>query len=146
MVGCTAGHGRRAWWLGSLNVVSSGGTCSRAWQAGTVERSWVRAMRADEVGAGEVRAVELSGPGRLVVWRTGDGQLVVLDDRCPHQWSSLAIAGDVEGCELVCTTHGWRFGVDGRASKRSMLGRRDDKGETATWPVREVDGWIEVQV
>jgi hypothetical protein len=27
-----------------------------------------------------------------------------------------------------------------------MLGRRDDKGETTTWPVREVDGWIEVQV
>jgi vanillate O-demethylase monooxygenase subunit len=111
-----------------------------------VERSWFRAVRADEVGVGAVCAVELEGPGRLAVWRTGDGQLVALDDRCPHQWSSLAIAGDVEGCELVCTTHGWRFGVDGRASKRSMLGRRDDKGETTTWPVREVDGWIEVQV
>ena len=124
-------------------------SCGRercAWQAGNVERSWVRALRSDALAAGEVCAVEVDGPGRLAVWRTEDGQVVVLDDRCPHQWSSLALAGDVDGCELVCTSHGWRFGVDGRASKRSMLGRRDDKGETTIWPVREVDGWVEVQV
>lgn len=103
-------------------------------------------MRSDAVPPGAVRAVELEGVGRVAVWRTDDGAVSLLDDRCPHQWSSLAIAGDVEGCELVCTSHGWRFTVDGRASKRSILGRRDDKGTTVAWPVRESDGWIEAEL
>ena len=48
----------------------------------------------------------------LVVWTTASGVPCVSEARCPHQWSHLAYEGTVDGEELVCMTHFWRFGVD----------------------------------
>jgi UDP-MurNAc hydroxylase len=36
-----------------------------------------------------------------------DGHLV--QRRCPHRNADLAVFGEIEGDELVCTLHGWRF-------------------------------------
>jgi phenylpropionate dioxygenase-like ring-hydroxylating dioxygenase large terminal subunit len=49
----------------------------------------------------------------LVIWRTGDGAIHAADDRCPHRGTRLSI-GRVEGEELVCAYHGWRFGAAGK--------------------------------
>ena len=46
--------------------------------------------------------------GPLVVWRSEGGRVVAMDDRCPHQWSSLRVVGVVDGEEIVCTTDFWR--------------------------------------
>ena len=82
----------------------------------------------------------------VALWRDADGSVVAIDDRCPHQWSSLGEVGVVDGPELMCTAHGWRFDSDGAACKVGMSGRRDAKGRTRTWPCREADGhvWVEV--
>lgn len=63
-----------------------------------------------------------------------------------HQWSHLEAEGVVDGDELVCTAHFWRFDGDGRGTKLSVKGRRDDKADIRTFAVREVDGAIEVEV
>jgi len=76
----------------------------------------------------------------------GIGALSACDARCPHQWSHLAGAGVVDGEELVCLSHFWRFDTDGHGSKLAMNGRRDPKSDVATFSVREVDGRIEVLV
>jgi nitrite reductase/ring-hydroxylating ferredoxin subunit len=52
----------------------------------------------------------------------------------------------VDGDELVCLTHFWRFDTEGRGSKLSMTGRRDPKGDVPPVRVRERDGRIEVLV
>jgi UDP-MurNAc hydroxylase len=31
--------------------------------------------------------------------------------RCPHRNADLSVFGEIEGDELVCTLHGWRFDV-----------------------------------
>ncbi|WP_158601835.1 Rieske (2Fe-2S) protein [Pararobbsia silviterrae] len=49
----------------------------------------------------------------LVAWRDSAGDAHVWDDRCPHQGSDLA-SGGVEGCVLVCPSHGWRFDINGQ--------------------------------
>jgi phenylpropionate dioxygenase-like ring-hydroxylating dioxygenase large terminal subunit len=72
--------------------------------------------------------------------------LAACDSRCPHQGSDLAHEGVVDGDELVCLTHFWRFDTEGHASKLSMTGRRDPKGDIAGLGVRERDGRIEVRV
>jgi len=49
----------------------------------------------------------------LVLFRTACGQAAALGEVCPHRRMSLA-AGTVEGDELVCAYHGWRFATGGR--------------------------------
>ncbi len=39
----------------------------------------------------------------------------VVQRRCPHRNADLAAFGEIDGDELVCTLHGWRFDVDDRA-------------------------------
>lgn len=54
----------------------------------------------------------------------------VVQRRCPHRNADLAVFGEIEGCELVCTLHGWRFDLEtGRcltADDRSLRVRRRD--------------------
>jgi nitrite reductase/ring-hydroxylating ferredoxin subunit len=63
----------------------------------------------------------------VVVWRTSSGEICVMDSRCPHQWSHLGAEGVVDGDELVCTSHFWRFTTSGEGSKLNVAGRRDPK-------------------
>ena len=102
-------------------------------------------LASDDVAPGSAAPVEV-GDDELVVWRTASGVLAACDARCPHQWSHLAGAGVVDGEELVCLSHFWRFDTEGHGSKTAMNGRRDPKGDVATFAVREVDGRIEVLV
>lgn len=102
-------------------------------------------LASDDVAPGSAAPVEV-GDDELVVWRTASGLLAACDARCPHQWSHLAGAGVVDGEELVCLSHFWRFDIEGHGSKTAMNGRRDPKSDVATFAVREVDGRIEVLV
>ena len=81
----------------------------------------------------------------LVVWRTTDGRPCVMEARCPHQWSHLASEGVVDGDELVCLTHFWRFTTEGEGWKVNVGGRRDRKGDIETLPCREDSEGIWVQ-
>ena len=107
------------------------------------EPTWVDVLAVDAVAPATVVAVEV-GEIEVAVWRTVDGVLAACDARCPHQWSHLAGAGVVDGQELVCLSHFWRFDTEGHGSKVSVLGRRDRKGDVATFAVRELDGRIQL--
>jgi phenylpropionate dioxygenase-like ring-hydroxylating dioxygenase large terminal subunit len=104
--------------------------------------SWVRVARSDDVPAAGVRDVS-GAPEDLVVWRTFDGQACVMTAQCPHQWSHLGAEGVVDGDELVCASHFWRFAVDGRGTKVTIAGRRDQKADIEVFSTRETGGWIE---
>ncbi len=41
--------------------------------------------------------------------RIGD---YVVQRRCPHRNADLAAFGEIDGCDFVCTLHGWRFDLD----------------------------------
>lgn len=110
---------------------------------------WTTLLASSDLGCGEVRSLIIErGTGRmeLVVWRTADGEPVVMDARCPHQWSHLEAEGVVDGEEIVCTAHFWRFDSSGRGCKLSMFGRRDEKAPIPVYPVREQGGHIEAQL
>ncbi len=36
----------------------------------------------------------------------------VMQRRCPHRNADLSVFGEIDGCELVCTLHGWRFDLE----------------------------------
>lgn len=100
--------------------------------------------------AGEVAAGQIVDATHrdldLVVWRTVDGEACVMEARCPHQWSHLGAEAVVDGPEIVCAAHFWRFDTSGTGTKVGMTGRRDPKADIAVYPCREVDGRIEAQL
>jgi phenylpropionate dioxygenase-like ring-hydroxylating dioxygenase large terminal subunit len=73
---------------------------------------WHPVAASASLATGSSAAVKLLGR-ELVVWRTADGVAHAAADRCPHRGTRLSI-GRVDGAELVCAYHGWRFAPGGR--------------------------------
>lgn len=82
----------------------------------------------------------------VVVWRTSGGAPCVMDARCPHEWSHLAVEGVVDGDDLVCSSHFWRFGRTGDASTVDGRGRRTERRPITVFRCREVDNRIEALI
>lgn len=53
---------------------------------------------------------------RIVLYRKASGEPVVLAARCPHMGADLAV-GEVQGDEIRCAYHHFRFTADGRCTK-----------------------------
>lgn len=81
------------------------------------------------------RAVRI-GERSVLVFRVGT-ELAAIDPRCPHMGYPLS-RGTVEEGILRCHWHHWRF--DLRSGGCLTAGGED----VASWPVRVVDGWVEV--
>ena len=75
-----------------------------------VMNDWYVAAFADEIQH-QLLARTLLGQ-RLVFYRTPGGQVVALQDRCPHRSMPLS-AGTLEQDTLVCGYHGLRFNTQG---------------------------------
>ncbi len=107
--------------------------------------AWIDVGAADELTPGGIMTLERES-GDVVIWRSVNGVVSACDSRCPHQWAHLGAAGAVDGEELVCLSHFWRFDPSGAGSKLAATGRRDEKSPVPTFEVREVAGRLEVQV
>lgn len=71
---------------------------------------WVAAF-ADEVGRVPLSRWLLDTP--VVLYRTEAGEVVALEDRCPHRQAPLS-SGRIQDDAIECGYHGFRFGADGR--------------------------------
>ena len=78
----------------------------------------------------------------IVAWRGIDGVLKLSEARCPHQFVHLASEGTVDGCELVCTAHFWRFAADGTGSIRDISGHREPVSALSVFSSSEIEGEI----
>jgi nitrite reductase/ring-hydroxylating ferredoxin subunit len=98
---------------------------------------FVSVCRADELADGDVRLVEADGT-KIALCRR-EGRFFALSNFCPHLTGNLG-EGSLDGDELVCPEHYWRFKVaTGRCT--------NVRGQTAhTFPVRVEDGWVLVGV
>ncbi|GIU96344.1 MAG: ferredoxin [Actinomycetota bacterium] len=101
--------------------------------------TFVAVGRADEVGEGEAKAFDANGTP-VAVARV-DGVLYAFSDVCTHRRCNLAAGGELEGTEIVCECHGSSFSiVTGEATSPPAT------EPIATYPVREVDGELQVEV
>jgi len=102
---------------------------------------WERAVELAAVPAGTTKLVTVEVGARraatkLLVVHRDDGDLSVIDGRCPHEGYPLS-DGYVTDCVLTCAWHNWKFDL---RTGDNVLG-----GEGVTrWPARVVDGWVEV--
>lgn len=84
---------------------------------------------------------------KLVAWRVSDGTAVVARDLCLHRGAALSL-GWVDGNELVCKYHGFRYNTQGRCVKIPAHpgAAIPPKLCLRTHPVREAYGLIWTQV
>jgi nitrite reductase/ring-hydroxylating ferredoxin subunit len=93
---------------------------------------------ADSVGEGEARGFEANGTNVAVV-RVG-GTLYAFNDVCTHRGCFLS-GGEVEGTAIICECHGSMFSME---NGEVLEGPAEDP--IATYPIREQDGQLQVEV
>jgi toluene monooxygenase system ferredoxin subunit len=85
----------------------------------------VRVCRVDEVAAGELRGFVVANVTWPVMVTRVDGELFAFPGVCPHDDVSLVDYGALEGHEMTCRVHGYRFDVrDGHCEHVPQLSLR----------------------
>jgi 3-phenylpropionate/trans-cinnamate dioxygenase ferredoxin subunit len=75
----------------------------------TIDTDLHTVCRADELGEGEMRLVELDGR-KIGVFHCEGGELVAIEDRCSHDDGPLAEGEfDAAACTVECPRHGSLF-------------------------------------
>ncbi len=103
-----------------------------------VEGSFARVLPAAELPPGAKKAVEIAGK-EVLLCHTID-RLFAVSNICSHAQEKLECGRMSKGW-IACPVHGARFEL---ATGRAM--NPPAKQPIATYPLRVVDGWIEVQV
>ncbi|MEN9705594.1 MAG: hypothetical protein RLZZ393_1473 [Pseudomonadota bacterium] len=106
------------------------------------ENLWYPLLESRELGQKPLGLERLGR--RFVFWRDSTGAPHAQIDRCPHLGAALS-GGKVDGDELVCPFHGFRFGSDGQCRHIPANGRagRIPAGMCVeSFPVREALGFI----
>src|SRR3546814_13389827 len=90
---------------------------------------WLDIGWVDEIPVRGSRTVQVAGGDDIAVFRTAEGKVFALLDRCPHKHGRLS-QGIVHGGAVACPLHNWRISL----STGETLG--DDTGCTPTVPVK----------
>ncbi len=105
-----------------------------------VVQSWYVAARSRAVAPGRVARAEPAGRP-LVLWRGVSGAVYAADAHCPHLGAHLG-HGSVEGDELVCALHHFRYAPDGRLAEAPGAGNARLGIRLRTYPVTERWGFV----
>jgi nitrite reductase (NADH) small subunit len=67
--------------------------------------AWLEVGTIDDIPPLGARVVVRNG-GNIAIFRTGDGRIFAIDDRCPHKGGPLS-QGIVHGTAVTCPLHNW---------------------------------------
>jgi 3-phenylpropionate/trans-cinnamate dioxygenase ferredoxin component len=105
-------------------------------QDNSTEHEYIQVVEADEVGLGERIVVEVDDVP-IAIFNV-DGKYYAIGDVCTHDNGPLA-DGELDGFQIICPRHGARFDLrDGKALTLPAV------ADTPWYPVRVLDGWIEI--
>lgn len=102
---------------------------------------WYWALQSRELKKGKVKHAEVMGQ-KLAIYRGEDGKVRAFDAFCPHMGAHLA-EGNVEGNELRCFFHHWKFSEEGELN--DIPCRKSSQGVHAkvqSYPIEEQHGLI----
>jgi phthalate 4,5-dioxygenase oxygenase subunit len=103
-------------------------------------RFWQPVALTEEMQAPDSPPVRVNIMGQeLVAFRDTEGQVAVLDARCPHRGAHLFF-GRNEECGIRCVYHGWKFDRTGRAVALPNVAPNSNLHKTVrikSYPARE---------
>ena len=91
---------------------SAEGRKQKARSAGLDPNYWYPVDYDAALEPGDVREISFWGAS-YALFRTRQGALHVIENRCAHRQLRLS-KGKVEGCNLVCAYHGWKYDGEGK--------------------------------
>lgn len=112
----------------------------RGFPYSTFPSGWFQVGWSGDLAAGGVVPLRFFGTD-LVMFRTEEGQAVVLDGVCAHFGAHLGYGGSVDGDCIECPFHGWRWGRDG-VLVEVPYSDRTPRVSIRSWPTREHSGII----
>lgn len=98
------------------------------------EAGWIVIGHIDQIPVRGARCVK-TPLGKFAVFRTADGAVFALENRCPHKQASLA-DGIVHGHAVTCPMHNWVISLETGAAQGA------DEGQVLTLPVRNEGGTL----
>lgn len=108
-----------------------------------MRRYWIPVRPTAQLMEEEVMAVRILGED-LVLFRSADGQMGLVGDRCPHRMTEMRYGiPDVGG--LRCCYHGWMFDPAGRCVETPLESPNDpfkDRIRIKGYPVQEMGGLV----
>ncbi|MFE4106632.1 aromatic ring-hydroxylating dioxygenase subunit alpha [Almyronema epifaneia] len=81
---------------------------------------------------------------RFVLYRHSQGQVIALQDQCPHRGAALSLGSVKDDC-LHCPYHGWKFQANGRCINIPSNGPDlpiPPQAQVKTYPVQEKYGYV----
>jgi 5,5'-dehydrodivanillate O-demethylase len=102
---------------------------------------WQPVMRAKDLAPGRAKPLEILGE-KFTIYRGADSAPHVVAYRCPHRGTPLSL-GWVEGDEIRCRYHGWKFACTGQCVAQPNEDRPfSEKVSMPSYPTREYAGLI----
>lgn len=121
--------------MSASNMSASTISTSSAPASSAAASGWVEVCRLDDIPALGARVLERDGGDNIALFRTANGKVFALRDRCPHKGGPLS-QGIVAGETVTCPLHSWNLSLD------SGEARAPDVGCVATYPVRVENGVV----
>ena len=109
---------------------------------GVMRRYWFPICTVPELDEEPVRSVRVLGED-LALFRSEDGALGLVQERCPHRGASL-VYGIPEEDGLRCCYHGWKYDRLGHCIEQPGEGNNNFKDKVCiqAYPVQELGGLI----
>lgn len=102
---------------------------------------WFAVAESPDIEIGQTKAIYYFAT-HLVLWRDETGVAHVQDAFCPHLGAHLGHGASVEGCEIKCPFHGWKFDGDGCNTDIPYSDRINKKARIRSYPVLERNGFV----
>lgn len=96
--------------------------------------NWIDIGALDDIPVRGARLVK-TALGCVAVFRTAEGEVFALDDRCPHKNGPLS-EGIVHGKAVTCPLHNWVISFETGAAQGA------DEGAVQTYPARVEAGRV----
>jgi len=103
-------------------------------EANYPREAWWMAARSEEVTRRPLGLWMLDEP--IVLYRRENGEVVALDNRCPHRWAPLS-NGKLVGDDIACPYHGLQFNAEGRCTHIPSQTQIPSKACVKSYPVIE---------
>jgi 5,5'-dehydrodivanillate O-demethylase len=102
---------------------------------------WIVVHDSDDLPVGRAKPIRIMG-GNYAVYRGESGAPQVIDYRCPHRGAQMHL-GWVEGDDIRCVYHGWKFRGTGQCIEQPAESAGfNRKVKLGTYPTREHMGLI----